>query len=70
MNFDLLSFKRFSYDNDFRPINLEDLNIILGVWNGFQENAAKVVICFFSEIKIFENIAFGHVTEEPNYCIV
>ena len=31
----------------------------------FQESAAKVAIGFFSEIKIFENTAFGHVTEVP-----
>ena len=31
----------------------------------FQESAAKVAIVFF-EIKIFENTAFGHVTEVPN----
>ena len=31
----------------------------------FQESAAKVAIDFF-EIKIFENTAFGHVTEVPN----
>ena len=29
----------------------------------FQESAAKVAIGFFSEIKLFENMAFGHVTE-------
>ena len=31
----------------------------------FQESAAKVVIGFFSKIKLFENMAFGHVTEVP-----
>ena len=31
----------------------------------FQEIAAKVAISFFSEIKIFENKVFGHVTEVP-----
>ena len=33
----------------------------------FQEIVAKVAIDFFSYIKIFENKAFGHVTEVPNY---
>ena len=32
----------------------------------FQESAAKVAIGFYSEIRIFENAAFGHVTEAPN----
>ena len=31
----------------------------------FQEIAAKVAVGFFSQIKIFENTAFGHVTEVP-----
>ena len=31
----------------------------------FQEIAGKVAIDFFSEIKIFENTAFGYVTEVP-----
>ena len=31
----------------------------------FQGSAAKVAIDFFSEIKIFENTVFGHVTEVP-----
>ena len=31
----------------------------------FQESAAKLAIGFFSEIKIFENTAFGRVTEVP-----
>ena len=42
-----------------------DLIIIFGAWNGFKESAAKVAIGFFSSIKIFENTAFGHVTEVP-----
>ena len=33
----------------------------------FQEIAAKVSIGFFSWIKIFENTAFGHVTDVPIY---
>ena len=32
----------------------------------FEESAAKVAIGFFSQIKVFENTAFGHVTEVPN----
>ena len=32
----------------------------------FQQIAAKVVIGFSSYITIFENTAFGHVTEVPN----
>ena len=32
----------------------------------FHESVAKVAISFFSLIKIFENTAFGHVTEVPN----
>ena len=35
----------------------------------FKENAAKVAIGFFSYIKVFENTAFGHVTEVPIYSI-
>ena len=31
----------------------------------FQEIQAKIAIGFFSQIKIFGNMAFGHVTEEP-----
>ena len=31
----------------------------------FQERAAKVAIDVFSQIKSFENTAFGHVTEVP-----
>ena len=31
----------------------------------FQESATKAAIGFFSQIKIFENTAFGHVTEVP-----
>ena len=31
----------------------------------FQESVAKVAIGFFSQIKIFENTAFGQVTEVP-----
>ena len=31
-----------------------------------QESAAKAAIGFFSQIKVFENTAFGHVTEVPN----
>ena len=31
----------------------------------FQESAAKVAIGIFSQIKIFEITAFGHVTEVP-----
>ena len=33
----------------------------------FQEIAAKVAIGFSSQINIFENTAFGHVTEVPIY---
>ena len=33
----------------------------------FQESAAKVAIGFFSQIKFFENTAFGHVTEVPTW---
>ena len=33
----------------------------------FQEIAAKVTIGFFFKIKIFENTAFGHVTEVPTF---
>ena len=38
VNFNLLPFKRCPYENDFCPINLGDLNIILGSWNGFTAN--------------------------------
>lgn len=31
----------------------------------FQEIAAKVAVGFFSQIKIFENTVFVHVTEVP-----
>lgn len=33
-----MPFKRCPYENDFFPINLGDLNIILGSWNGFTAN--------------------------------
>ena len=32
-----------------------------------QEITTKVVIGFFSQIKVFENTAFGHETEVPTY---
>ena len=32
----------------------------------FQETAAKVAISFFSQIKIFDMTAFGHLTEVHN----
>ena len=38
VNFNLLTFKKCLYDNDFWPISLEDLNIISGAWNGFSGN--------------------------------
>ena len=38
VNFNFWSFKRCPYDNDFGPINLGGLNIILGAWNGFPSN--------------------------------
>ena len=38
VNFNLLSFKRCPYDNDFWPISLRNLNVILGAWNGFSGN--------------------------------
>ena len=41
VNFNLLSFQRCRYDNDFWPIRLEDLNIILGAWNGFLANCRE-----------------------------
>ena len=31
----------------------------------FQESVAKAAIGFFSHITIFDNTAFGHVTEVP-----
>ena len=66
VNYNLLSFKRCPYDNDFRPISLGDLNIVLGAWNDFfSEITAKVATGSFSQIKIFENTAFGLVTEVP-----
>ena len=40
-NFNLLSFKRCPYDNDYWPISLEDLNIILGARNGFSGKCHK-----------------------------
>ena len=55
-----MPFKRCPYSNDFWPISLGDLNIILGAWNGF----SSIVIGLCSQIKIFEN-TFGHVTEMP-----
>ena len=67
VNFNLLSFKRCPYDNDSLPISLGDLNIILGAWNGFSGKCHESCDRFFSYIKIFENTAFGHVTEMPNY---
>ena len=33
-----MSCKRYPYGNDFWPISLWDLNIILGAWNGFSGN--------------------------------
>ena len=65
MNFNLLYFERCPYDNDFWPISLGDLNLILGAWNG-QEIAAKVAIGFFPSTKVFENTVFGYVTEVPH----
>ena len=38
MKFNLLSFKRCPYDNDFWPINFGDLNLFLGDWNVFTGN--------------------------------
>ena len=66
VNFNLLSLKRCPYDSDFPPISLGDLNMVLGAWNAFSGNYRES--CdrfFFSEIKIFENMAFGRVTELP-----
>ena len=42
VNFNLLPFKRCPYDNDSWPISLEDLNIILGAWNGFSGNCREI----------------------------
>ena len=42
-----------------------DLNITLGAWNNFSGKCGESCDCFFSEIKIFEYSAFGHVTEVP-----
>ena len=47
LTFNLLSCKRCPYDNDFWPINLEDLNIILGAWNSFAGNLHKSCDWFF-----------------------
>ena len=41
VNFNLLSFKRRPYDNDFWPISFGNLNIILGVWNSFSVNCRE-----------------------------
>ena len=68
VNFNLLSFKRSPYDNNFCPISLGDLNVILGAWNGFAGNCCESCDQLFFQIKIFENTAFGHVTEFPT-CI-
>ena len=48
VKFKLLSFKRFPHGNDFWPISLGDLNIILGAWNCFSENYRESCDRFFS----------------------
>ena len=67
VNFNILSFKRCLFDNDFWPISLSDLNVILGAWNGFsgyyRESCDRL---FFLKI-FFEYTAFGHMTEMPIY---
>ena len=61
---ELFSFIRCPYDNNFRPISLGDLNIILVARNIFFRKLPQKLwsSCF---LKIFENTAFGHVTEVP-----
>ena len=64
----LLLFKRSSYYNDFWPITLRALNIILGAWNGFSGNCPESCHLLFFLNYAFENTAFGHLTEMPTKC--
>ena len=64
----LLLFKRSSYYNDFWPITLRALNIILGAWNGFSGNCPESCHLLFFLNYAFENTAFGHLTEIPTKC--
>ena len=42
--------------------NFENLNKTPGTWNSFSK-AAELAINFSLQINIFENTAFGHITE-------
>ena len=65
MNFNLLSFKRYPYINNSLPINLGNLNIILGALTRFPANYRESSNWLFSKIIIFGNADFGLVTEVP-----
>ena len=54
MNFSLLCFKSCPYNNNSRLISLEDLNVILGGWNGLQKIARKLRSDFFRKLRFLE----------------